>query len=114
MMRALMIGSAILALATPKPAPPVYCDATVQRVASIGVSERLAIRAAPGCPENGIVRARKRSTLNAEGPYIPIYPTRGAWTIRPGETRLEWVGLRWRVEQYDPDTRTWTPARRIP
>lgn len=111
MMRALMIGSAILALAAPKPAP-VYCDATVQRVASIGVSERLAIRAAPDCPDGGIVRARKRSTLNAEGPYVPIYPTRGAWTIRPGETRLEWVGLRWRVEHWNG--REWTPARRIP
>lgn len=115
MMRVLMIGSAVLALAAPKPAPPVYCDATVQRVQWGVTVERVRIRPAPTCPPGGVVRARKRSLLNAESPYIPIYPLTGAWEIPAGSSRLEWVGVwpkPWIVERWTG--REWTPARRIP
>ncbi|GGR62979.1 hypothetical protein GCM10008959_26330 [Deinococcus seoulensis] len=106
---ALAVGGSLLAQ---RPATPsAYCAATVERTATLGIIERLAIRPAPDCPARGVVRARKRSVLNAEGPYQPIYPLRGAWQIPSGGVRNEWVGRSWSVEYWNG--RAWVPAGRL-
>ncbi|OWL98971.1 hypothetical protein CBQ26_00495 [Deinococcus indicus] len=116
-----MIGRTVLAgvalavsgglIAQRLPTPATYCAATVERTATLGIVERLAIRPAVDCPARGVVRARKRSVLNAEGPYQPIYPLRGAWEIPSGGVRNEWVGRSWSVEYWNG--RAWVPAGRL-
>ncbi|OOV11355.1 hypothetical protein [Deinococcus sp. LM3] len=69
---ALLVSGGLIAQRIPVAA--TYCAATVERTATLGIVERLAIRPSVDCPARGVVRARKRSALNAEGPYQPIYP----------------------------------------
>lgn len=106
---ALAVGGSLLAQ---RPATPaVSCAATVERTATLGIVERLAIRPVLDCPARGVVRVRKRSVLNAEGPYQPIYPLTGAWEIPSGGVRNEWVGSSWKVEYWNG--RAWVPAGRL-
>lgn len=47
------------------------------------------------------MRAHKVSELNAEGPYKPVYPIRGAWQIEAGHVMNVYVSRRWHVEYWN-------------
>ena len=78
----------------------VFCAAVFT---PIGVDYRLTrqYRIEPvNCPAGGVARTRKRSEVNLEGPYKPIYPLKGAWAIPAGTFRDEWVGRNWFIEYF--------------
>lgn len=93
----------LLALVLLAPGPPpslaeaaatsAFCAVTVERD-DRWPSYLAQVRTAPGC--TGLARVRKHSTVN----FKVISPSRGAWTVRPGETLNVWV-FTYRVEYWD-------------
>lgn len=92
--------------APPRPASP-YCTAVAQRIippSTINLTVPTALwvlRPGPSCKAGQVARVRKRSLLNAEGPYKPIFPLIGAWEIPFGTERREWKGQKWVFENWN-------------
>lgn len=92
------------------PAAP-YCPVLVRATTQLLVTRRLVITPVD-CAPGQVARVRKRSVIAAEGPYKPIYPLTGAWTVPAGGSRNEWVGSCWQVEYFDG--RAWQAALTAP
>lgn len=90
----------------------ISCAVTLTLLMRLGpatapLATKYEVRAASGCV--GEARVRKRSTLNVERPYQPIYPLKGAWPIKSGQKMNVWVGRNWRVEYWSGAK--WVAAR---
>lgn len=82
-------------------AATLFCAVTLSPLVDMVVTAKYRIATVASCPKGAVARVRKRSVMNAEGPYKPIFPLKGAWNIPAGTFRDEWVGRCWDVEYYD-------------